>query len=89
MERAAHRLALPALRHAEKKKGKKSVDWKMAKKNHRHRHPNFKPADLPEFQIAACALAMLFDSGEFVTLDRDFQRYAQVGLNLQILSSTS
>jgi hypothetical protein len=51
MERAAHRLALPALRHAAKKKGKKSVDWKMAKKKHRLRHPNFKPADLPEFQI--------------------------------------
>jgi hypothetical protein len=43
MERPAHRLALPALGHAAKKKGKKNL---------RLRHPNFKPSDLPEFQIA-------------------------------------
>jgi hypothetical protein len=33
-------------------------------------------------------LAMLFDPRAFVTLDRDFQRYEQAGLNLQILISS-
>jgi hypothetical protein len=31
---------------------------------------------------------MLFDPRAFVTLDRDFQRYEQAGLNLQILISS-